>query len=83
MMWGWYPGGWNWGFMAGRMVLGVLFWVGLIWFAIRFLRGGQRSSYMPHAGGDDAMVILRRRLANGEISTDDYERLKATLSRPE
>lgn len=81
VMWGWYSGGWNWGWMVGRMVLGVLFWTGLIWFVVRLLRNGQSGRY-DSQGGDDAMAILRRRLATGEISTEEYERLKATLSRP-
>lgn len=71
MMW-WYgndPVSWVW--MALMM---VVFWgavVALVVFAIR--------SFRPQQGGDAAMDTLRRRLASGEISQEDFDKTKRTL----
>lgn len=70
MMWGYYDG-WSWLVMAATM---LLFWGGiaaLIVFAIRAFTG-QRS-------GDQAMDVLRRRLASGEISEEEYEKTRKVL----
>ena len=70
MMWGYY-GGWSWLFMAATM---LLFWGGLgalIVFAIRAFTGPR--------GGDQAMDVLRRRLASGEISQEEFEKTRRAL----
>jgi putative membrane protein len=70
MMWGYYDG-WSWLLMAVTM---LLFWGGiaaLVVYGIRSLAGGR--------SGDQAMDVLRRRLASGEITQDDYERTRRTL----
>ncbi len=59
MMWGYYDG-WSWLVMAAMM---LLFWGGfaaLVVFAIRAFTGGR--------GGDQAMDVLRRRLASGLVT---------------
>jgi uncharacterized membrane protein len=64
MMWGSFDGG-NWLWMAGIM---VLFWGGVIVlavFAIRAFTGAQSN--------DQALAVLRRRLASGEITQDEFE----------
>lgn len=70
MMWGYYGGlGWIW--MAAVM---VLFWGGIIVlgaFVIRSFTGTKAS--------DPAMDILRRRLANGEITPDEFEKMRKAL----
>ena len=71
----WYygmDGGWNWLWMGGMM---VLFWGGvflLAFWAIRSFSG-------PRHGGDEAMTLLRKRLAAGEISPEDFEKTKKAL----
>ncbi|HZV53069.1 MAG TPA: SHOCT domain-containing protein [Candidatus Dormibacteraeota bacterium] len=70
MMWGLY-GGWGWLWMSAVM---VLFWGGivtLIVFAVRALTGPR--------GGDQALDVLRRRLASGEISQEEFDRIRRAL----
>lgn len=66
-----YYDGWTWLWMAGMM---VLFWGGvaaLIVFAVRAFSGPK--------GGDQALDVLRRRLASGEITQEDYEKTRRVL----
>jgi putative membrane protein len=74
-MMGYYGAG-----MAGWMwivnaLFTIVFWGGLIalgvWLVRRFT--GER------VGGDSADEILRRRLAAGEITPEEFERLRTTL----
>jgi putative membrane protein len=70
MMWGYYDG-WGWLLMAATM---VLFWggiVALVVFAIRAFTGGK--------GNDQAMDGLRRRLASGEITQEEFEKTRGAL----
>jgi len=70
MMWG-YTDGWSVLWMSGMM---VLFWGGiiaLVVFAVRALAGPR--------GTDQAIDVLRRRLASGEISQEDYEKTRKAL----
>jgi putative membrane protein len=70
MMWGYFDGG-NWFWMAGMM---VLFWGGIIVllvFAIRAFTGPK--------GTDQALDVLRRRLAGGEITQDEFEKTRKAL----
>lgn len=70
MMWG-YADGWSWLWMGGMM---ILFWGGVIALAVVFFRAmsGPR-------GGDQALDLLRRRLAAGEISQEEFEKIRKTL----
>jgi uncharacterized membrane protein len=54
--------------------LGV-FWVAVIWVVVTQLRG--RSS-----GEQSARDILDRRLADGEISVEEYERRRDAMRAP-
>jgi putative membrane protein len=70
MMWG-YTDGWSMVWMGGMM---VLFWGGiiaLVVFAVRAFAGPR--------GTDQAVDVLRRRLASGEISQEDYEKTRKAL----
>jgi putative membrane protein len=69
MMWPYYYYGWSWPWMAGFM---IVFWIGVIVLAVWLIRSLGRSD-------DDAMAILRRRLAAGEISQDEYEKTRRAL----
>jgi len=69
-MWGYFDGG-NWLWMAGMM---VLFWgviVVLAFFAIRAFSGPKST--------DQALDILRRRLAGGEITQEEFEKTRKAL----
>jgi len=66
-----YYDGWSWLWMAAMM---ILFWggvVALIVFAVRALTGPKT--------GDQALDVLRRRLAKGEISQEEFERTRRLL----
>lgn len=71
MMWGYYDG-WNWLWMGSMM---LLFWGGVfvlvVWAA--------RSLGRPRPSGDPALETLRRRLASGEISQDEFDKTKRIL----
>jgi uncharacterized membrane protein len=71
MMWGYGYDAWNWLWIPGML----LFWGGLaalaVW-AVRTLAGSR-------ATGDGALDTLRKRLAAGEITLEDYEKIKKVL----
>ncbi len=70
MMWGYYDG-WSMVWMGAMM---ILFWGGviaLIAFAIRAFTSGRAT--------DPAMETLRRRLASGEISQEDFDKTRQAL----
>ena len=71
MMWGYGndPVAWMW-----MGLLMVVFWgavAALVVYAVR--------SFRPGSGGDSAMDTLRRRLAAGEISQEEFEKTKRLL----
>jgi putative membrane protein len=70
MMWGYYDG-WSWLWMAAMM---VLFWGGIIAVAVFAIR-----AFSGPRGSDQAMDLLRRRLAGGEISQEEYEKTRKAL----
>ena len=69
MMWGYYDG-WNWLWMAPMM---ILFWGGIIVLAFVVIRS------LGSRGNNEAMDVLRRRLANGDISQDEFEKIRKAL----
>jgi putative membrane protein len=71
--------GWGWWLL---MSIGmVAFWGVVIYGVVWLLRGGspQRPERTPPARPRE---ILERRLARGEISVEEYERLTAAIERP-
>jgi putative membrane protein len=72
MMGGWY-GGW------GGMFMGLIFLVLLI-LVIFFVVRGFRGGVYPSTTGETPLDILKKRYAKGEISKDDYERMKKDIS---
>jgi uncharacterized membrane protein len=80
-----YDGGDHMG--AGGWVLMALIAVLLIGLLVAFvvwlMQDQRRRPHIGHyATGGSAAEILDRRLATGEISIQEYERLKATLATP-
>jgi putative membrane protein len=70
MYWG-YNDPWSWLLMAALM---VLFWGGvaaLIVFVVRAVSAPK--------GGDQALDVLRRRLASGEITQEEFEKTRRVL----
>jgi putative membrane protein len=71
----WYGGGWAW-WQAGLMWAGMLvFWGLLIWAVYALITSLTRRPGPPHGSGD-ARSILDARLARGEISPEEYQRLR-------
>jgi putative membrane protein len=70
MMWSY--GGVDWFWMVPMM---VLFWGVVILVLVMVIR----AVSSPRAGADPAMETLRKRLAAGEITPDDYDKIKHTL----
>jgi putative membrane protein len=68
---GMFMGGWHW--------LWWIFWVVLIGVLIYSSWG--RPSEQRRRRRDTPQQVLQRRLANGEITTDEYEKRKALLDR--
>ncbi len=83
MMWnygnGYGPGMMGWGFGWGGMLMGLIFLVVVILvivFAVRAARGGYITGPASH---ETPLDILKKRYAKGEISKDDFERMKKDL----
>ena len=72
----WWNGGWMW--FGG--ILMIIFWAAIIllviWLVRRFSSQGQGG--MPH--GSDALSIAKERYARGEISHEEFEKIKKNLS---
>jgi uncharacterized membrane protein len=70
MMWGYYDG-WGWLWMAAMM---VLLWGGIFAIAVYAIR-----AFTGPRGTDQAMDVLRRRFAGGEITPDEFEKMRKAL----
>ena len=64
--------------MMGMHAIWWVFWIGLV-VAMLFWGGG--SSARQGKTRETPHEALRRRLASGEVSTDEYEKRKALLDR--
>ena len=71
MYWGYYDG-WSWLLMAAMM---ILFWGGVATLIV-FLA---RAIIIGPKGGDQAMDVLRRRLASGEITQEEFDKTRGAL----
>lgn len=78
--------GWGWDFLMGIGM--VAFWIlivlGVIWLARGGLGGSvsqQTPSQPPSAPVDDPTEILNRRLANGELTLEEYEERREAIER--
>jgi len=70
------------GFGLG-FIITIIIWALLIWGIIAFVRGGQcwdgRCGYKDKKD-DSAMKILKDRYAKGELSKEEYEKMKKDLT---
>lgn len=78
--WGWHHGdvGIEWWIV---MMLGmIVFWGAIIALVVWALRNGIGSRQPPQ---ETAQETLRRRLADGSITVEEYEQRQATLQAPD
>lgn len=77
--WPWWGGyGWPWGLLW--LGVAVLFWGGLLALLVWAIITANRTRRRSHAPQPDtAMQVLKRRLASGEISQEEYERIRRLL----
>lgn len=68
----------------GMMILQFLFWILIIYVAVRFLRGiklgggsnGNNGDFMVHTNNPErAEEILKQRYAKGEITREQYREM--------
>jgi putative membrane protein len=71
--------GWGWGGWLLMSIAMVLFWGTVVALGIWFVRS--ISPHSHHEPGSSALDIARDRYARGEISDEEFQRIKAGLSR--
>jgi putative membrane protein len=71
----------GWGAMLAFLLARLLFWSALILGAILLVRRVARGSGRRF-DGPDALELARRRYARGEISREEYQRLRDDLTAP-
>jgi putative membrane protein len=81
-MWnyGMHGAGWGWGMGLLMVIVTIAFWVAIAWFVRWLLQDRPRRDREGPGTGSDALRILDERLARGEITTEEYERLRAALT---
>jgi len=80
MMGSYFGGGWGFGFGPFLM---IIFWALIIWAIFAVVRGTSGGSYCGHKheekGADKALDILKERYAKGELSKEEFDRMKKDL----
>ena len=69
----------HYGDMMGMHTLWWVFWIAVVFGLVFWGRGG--SPARRDRPRETLPEVLRRRLANGEISTEEYEKRKEVLNR--
>jgi len=75
--WGHHMDGWGSGWWILMAFLMVAFWGLVIFGVVLLVRSG---AWNRRGGGDSAIELLERRLANGEISPEEYRERRALLT---
>ena len=74
---------WQWHLWVFPMFMPI-FWIVMIGLCLYFIFGRNRSgrTWAPGRGfeGETALDILKKRYAKGEISKDEFERMKRDIS---
>jgi putative membrane protein len=78
MHWGWDGGWW-------MMGIGTLVWVVVlvvvVWLVVKAVNTADRRPADGRGERDEALDLLRRRFANGEIDADEFEQRLGLLQR--
>ncbi len=76
------PGGWgrmmHYGFGYGGIFMWIVFLI-VIGLLIYFILQSQKTKGRPPAQGESPLDILKKRYAKGEISKEDFDRMKRDL----
>ena len=76
------PGGWwrmmHYGFGYGGMFMWIVFLI-IIVLLIYFILQSQKTKGQTPAQGESPLDILKKRYAKGEISKEDFDRMKRDL----
>jgi len=76
--WGTHPMWWMWGAWGiGMMLIMLLFWGAVIVGIVLTIRWLLRQGREPRS--DSALEILRQRYARGDLTKDDFDRMKKEL----
>lgn len=73
MWYGYHGGPWCFGFL--------FFFLVFAFFIFRGFMFRRRGFYSHHGWSDEAENILRKRLASGEITEEEYQKLKDALKK--
>jgi putative membrane protein len=78
-------GGWWGGFFPGSL-LSLLIWglvlLFIVYLAVRIFNSQTQNSHGPAQDRIDSQAILKTRFARGEISREEFIKMKQTLSAP-
>jgi uncharacterized membrane protein len=77
--WGWHHGDVGIGWWFVMMIGMVVFWGAVVAFVVWLLRGGLGARGDAAARKEEPLELLRRRLADGSISAEEFERRRALL----
>jgi putative membrane protein len=78
----WHMGdGWGWWVGFGSIWM-VLFWAVIIWAVYTLSKRWSGDHHLAATDAGMALEILERRYARGELSDEQYEAMRARLSRP-
>jgi putative membrane protein len=75
--------GGHWGWMLVSMAVTMMFLAGFVWIIARIIVDGKRrdsAGTMP--GQPDALAVLKRRYASGEMDDAEYEHRRRVLLDP-
>lgn len=75
----WDGGGWL--MMGIGMLVWVLVLLAVVWLVVRTVYASDRRQGDGRGERDEALDLLRRRFANGDIDAEEFERRLALLQR--
>ncbi|RQW08548.1 MAG: SHOCT domain-containing protein [Calditrichaeota bacterium] len=68
----------GWGFMGLGWLIWIILLIVIIWGIVKIAGSTSRQNQLPPAE-DDAIEILKKRYARGEISREQFEEMKKDL----